>query len=68
MKLPVIMVCRGFSSASRLLSNVTSQAICTVSDLMSQREWGELRGLLTQKAIDKLRSTKWTFDQVRDFK
>ncbi|MPC54198.1 hypothetical protein E2C01_048106 [Portunus trituberculatus] len=48
-----------------LLSNVTPQAICTVSDLMSQREWGELRGLLTQKAIDNLRATKWTFDQLR---
>ncbi|XP_045116851.1 uncharacterized protein LOC123507747 isoform X1 [Portunus trituberculatus] len=43
-----------------------AQAICTVSDLMSQREWGELRGLLTQKAIDNLRATKWTFDQTHN--
>lgn len=42
------------------------QAICTVTDLMSQREWGELCGLLTQSAIDKLRSTKWTFDQTHN--
>ncbi|XP_050715526.1 uncharacterized protein LOC126998145 [Eriocheir sinensis] len=42
------------------------QAICTVTDLMSQREWGELCGLLTQSAIDKLRSTKWTYDQTHN--
>ncbi|KAG0714235.1 hypothetical protein GWK47_001651 [Chionoecetes opilio] len=42
------------------------QAICTVTDLVSQREWGELRGLLSQNAIDKLRDTKWTSDQTHN--
>ncbi|XP_066987768.1 m-AAA protease-interacting protein 1, mitochondrial [Macrobrachium rosenbergii] len=42
------------------------QAVCTSSELISRREWGELRGLLSQKAITKLRSTQWTSDQVHN--
>lgn len=42
------------------------QAVCTVTELVSRRDWGELCGLLTQKAIDKIRHTKWTNDQVNN--
>lgn len=42
------------------------QAVCTVTELVSRRDWGELCGLLTQKAIDKIRRTKWTSDQVNN--
>lgn len=42
------------------------QAVCTSTELISRREWGELRGLLSQKAISKLRTTKWTDDEVNN--
>jgi len=44
-----------------------TQGICTISDLFHRREWGELRGLLTQAAIDALRTDKTTdIDQVNN--
>lgn len=43
-----------------------TQAVCTVTEHISRRDWGELCGLLTQKAIDKIRNTKWTHDQVNN--
>ncbi|KAK3862281.1 hypothetical protein Pcinc_031839 [Petrolisthes cinctipes] len=42
------------------------QAVCTVSELASQREWGDLCGLLTRGAINKLRSNKWSFDEEQN--
>ncbi|KAK7082257.1 hypothetical protein SK128_000828 [Halocaridina rubra] len=39
------------------------QAVCTTTEFITRREWGELRGLLSQKAINKLRNIKWTLDQ-----
>ncbi|XP_063599863.1 m-AAA protease-interacting protein 1, mitochondrial-like isoform X2 [Penaeus indicus] len=42
------------------------QGVCTVSELIHKREWGDLTGLVTQKVIDKLRKTKWTTDQIHN--
>ncbi|XP_042863356.1 m-AAA protease-interacting protein 1, mitochondrial-like isoform X1 [Penaeus japonicus] len=42
------------------------QAVCTVTELVHKREWGDLKGLITQKMIDKLRKTKWTADQIHN--
>ncbi|KAG7163206.1 putative m-AAA protease-interacting protein 1-like [Homarus americanus] len=43
-----------------------AQAVCTISELVSRRDWGDLCGLLSQKAMDKIRRTKWTSDQVNN--
>lgn len=42
------------------------QAVCTVTELIHKREWGDLTGLVTQKVMDKLRKTKWTTDQIHN--
>ncbi|XP_068208996.1 uncharacterized protein [Palaemon carinicauda] len=42
------------------------QALCTSTELISRREWGELRGLLSQKAITRIRGTQWSNDQVNN--
>lgn len=44
-----------------------TQAICTITDLVHRREWGELRGLLTQTAIDAMRTEKSSnIDQINN--
>ncbi|XP_076034644.1 m-AAA protease-interacting protein 1, mitochondrial [Oratosquilla oratoria] len=40
------------------------QAVCTITDLVQRREWGELRGLMSQHLISSLRSHRWSMDEA----